>query len=151
MGIVWLALRRPYNFVVMAILIAILGVTAIVTMPVDIFPYIDIPIVSVLWQYGGLSPDAWRTLAGHLASCPACAWEQAATDDFGRERQALERYLDSLEKADQEQQAAIDPSAVQAALEKLKQHPEPEARFMPVPEPTLPLITCRRRSMPNTL
>ncbi|HEV2171985.1 MAG TPA: efflux RND transporter permease subunit, partial [Nitrospira sp.] len=57
MWIVWLALRRPYTFVVMAILIAILGVTAIITMPVDIFPYIDIPIVSVLWQYGGLSPD----------------------------------------------------------------------------------------------
>jgi multidrug efflux pump subunit AcrB len=57
MWIVWLALRRPYTFVVMAILIAILGVTAIITMPVDIFPYIDIPIVSVLWQYSGLSPD----------------------------------------------------------------------------------------------
>ena len=57
MWIVWLALRRPYTFVVMAILIAILGVTAIVSMPVDIFPYIDIPIVSVLWQYSGLSPE----------------------------------------------------------------------------------------------
>jgi multidrug efflux pump subunit AcrB len=41
----------------MAIIIALLGGTAIVTMPVDIFPYINIPIVSVLWQYGGLSPD----------------------------------------------------------------------------------------------
>jgi len=41
----------------MAILIAFLGGAAIVTMPVDIFPYIDIPIVSVLWQYTGLSPD----------------------------------------------------------------------------------------------
>ena len=57
MWIVRLALRRPYTFVVMAILIAFLGVAAIVTMPVDIFPYIDIPIVSVLWQYTGLSPD----------------------------------------------------------------------------------------------
>ncbi|HEY1242104.1 MAG TPA: efflux RND transporter permease subunit [Bryobacteraceae bacterium] len=57
MWILRLALRRPYTFVVMAILIAIVGVTAIVTMPVDIFPYIDIPIVSVLWQYSGLSPD----------------------------------------------------------------------------------------------
>jgi multidrug efflux pump subunit AcrB len=57
MWIVRLALSRPYTFVVMAILIAILGGAAIVTMPVDIFPYIDIPIVSVLWQYGGLSPD----------------------------------------------------------------------------------------------
>ncbi len=57
MWIVRLALRRPYTFVVMAILIAILGGTAIATMPVDIFPYIDIPIVSVLWQYAGLSPE----------------------------------------------------------------------------------------------
>jgi multidrug efflux pump subunit AcrB len=41
----------------MAMLIAILGVSAIVTMPVDIFPYIDIPVVSVVWNYAGLSPE----------------------------------------------------------------------------------------------
>src|SRR5499427_3804264 len=57
MWIVRLALRRPYTFVVMAVLIAILGGVAIATMPVDIFPYIDIPVVSVVWQYNGLSPD----------------------------------------------------------------------------------------------
>jgi multidrug efflux pump subunit AcrB len=57
MWILRLALRRPYTFVVMAVLIAILGGAAITTMPVDIFPYIDIPIVSVLWQYFGLSPE----------------------------------------------------------------------------------------------
>src|SRR5437763_1616292 len=57
MWIVRLALARPYTFVVMAILIAVLGSTAIVTMPVDIFPYIDIPVVSVLWVYSGLSPE----------------------------------------------------------------------------------------------
>src|SRR3954464_10162424 len=57
MWIVRLALRRPYTFVVMAMLIAILGVSAIVTMPVDIFPYIDIPVVSVVWNYGGLAPE----------------------------------------------------------------------------------------------
>src|ERR1700740_2453816 len=57
MWIVRLALRRPYTFVVMAVLIAILGTSAIVTMPVDIFPYIDIPVVSVVWSYGGLSPE----------------------------------------------------------------------------------------------
>jgi multidrug efflux pump subunit AcrB len=57
MWIVRLALRRPYTFVVMAVLIAILGGTAIVTMPVDIFPYIDIPIVSVVWPYNGLAPE----------------------------------------------------------------------------------------------
>ena len=57
MWIVRLALSRPYTFVVMSILIAILGSTAILTMPVDIFPYIDIPVVSVLWVYSGLSPE----------------------------------------------------------------------------------------------
>ncbi len=57
MWIVRLALRRPYTFVVMALLIAILGVSAIISMPVDIFPYIDIPVVSVVWNYAGLAPD----------------------------------------------------------------------------------------------
>jgi multidrug efflux pump subunit AcrB len=57
MWIVRLALSRPYTFVVMAILIAILGGSAITTMPVDIFPFIDIPVVSVLWVYSGLSPE----------------------------------------------------------------------------------------------
>ena len=57
MWIVRLALRRPYTFVALAMLIVILGTTAIVTMPVDIFPYIDIPIVSVVWTYTGISAD----------------------------------------------------------------------------------------------
>src|SRR5215471_9798766 len=57
MWIVHLALKRPYTFVVVAVLIAILGVAAVRSMPVDIFPYIDIPVVSVVWQYGGLSPE----------------------------------------------------------------------------------------------
>src|SRR5438876_10472313 len=57
MWIVRLALRRPYTFVVVSFLIAILGVSAIVTMPVDIFPYIDIPVVTVVWQYAGMPPD----------------------------------------------------------------------------------------------
>src|SRR5579872_1479809 len=57
MWIVRLALRRPYTFVVVAVLIAIMGVTAIISMPVDIFPYIDIPVISVVWSYSGLSPE----------------------------------------------------------------------------------------------
>jgi multidrug efflux pump subunit AcrB len=57
MWIVRLAIRQPYTFVVMALLIAILGVTAIVTMPVDIFPYIDIPVVTIVWSYTGLQPE----------------------------------------------------------------------------------------------
>src|SRR5213593_153437 len=56
MWIVRLALRRPYTFVVMALLIAVLGVAAIVTMTVDIFPAINIPVVTVIWNFSGLSP-----------------------------------------------------------------------------------------------
>jgi multidrug efflux pump subunit AcrB len=57
MWIVRLALKRPYTFVVMAMVIVILGVIAILRMPTDIFPNIDIPVASVIWSYSGLSPD----------------------------------------------------------------------------------------------
>jgi multidrug efflux pump subunit AcrB len=57
MWIVKLALRRPYTFVVMAVLVAVLGGLSIISMPKDIFPYIDIPVVSVIWSYNGISPD----------------------------------------------------------------------------------------------
>jgi multidrug efflux pump subunit AcrB len=63
--IVKLALRRPYTFVVMAVLIAVLGGMSIVTMPKDIFPYIDIPVVSVIWTYNGISPDE---MAGRITT-----------------------------------------------------------------------------------
>src|SRR5476649_989692 len=55
MWIVKLALRRPYTFVVMAILIVLLGAAAIRQTPTDIFPEIDIPVISVIWTYKGLS------------------------------------------------------------------------------------------------
>jgi multidrug efflux pump subunit AcrB len=55
MWIVRLALRRPYTFVVLAILILLLGIMAILRTPKDIFPNIDIPVVSVVWSYNGLS------------------------------------------------------------------------------------------------
>src|SRR6195256_5852801 len=57
MWIVRLALRRPYTFIVMAILIGIMGGLSIVTTPTDIFPYINIPMVGVIWTYNGMSPD----------------------------------------------------------------------------------------------
>src|SRR5258706_8410549 len=56
MWIVRLALRRPYTFVVLGLLVAVLGVVSIVSMPVDIFPAINIPVVTVIWSYSGLSP-----------------------------------------------------------------------------------------------
>jgi multidrug efflux pump subunit AcrB len=57
MWIVALALRRPYTFVIMSLMIVILGVLASLRMPTDIFPEIDIPVVSVIWQYSGISPE----------------------------------------------------------------------------------------------
>src|SRR6516164_7932078 len=56
MWIVKLALRRPYTFVVMAILILVMGVVAILRTPTDIFPNINIPVVSIIWNYNGLVP-----------------------------------------------------------------------------------------------
>src|SRR5947209_7054123 len=55
MGIVRFALRFPHTFYVLAVLMLFLGITAIRTMPTDIFPEIRIPVVSVIWQYTGLS------------------------------------------------------------------------------------------------
>src|SRR6266513_2380479 len=57
MWIVALALRRPYTFVVVALLLLILGPIVIFRTPTDIFPNINIPVVSILWNYGGLSAE----------------------------------------------------------------------------------------------
>ena len=57
LGIVRIALQRPYTFVVLAIFIFIVGCLSALRAPTDIFPAINIPVVSVVWQYTGLSPD----------------------------------------------------------------------------------------------
>ena len=57
MWIVRLALSRPYTFIVMSLLILILGILAIVRTPTDVFPSINIPVVSVIWSYTGLPPE----------------------------------------------------------------------------------------------
>src|SRR5579885_2937113 len=57
MWIVRLALRRPYTFVVMALAILLMGVVAIYRLPADVFPNIDIPVVSAIWTYSGVSPE----------------------------------------------------------------------------------------------
>lgn len=121
--------------------------------------------VELMWLLGRLYPDhksiaefrrmhreavtaAGAQLVRLARSCGLIRGEWIAIDgtkfravssaDSVRERQALERYLDSMEKSDEEQQATIDPTAVQAALEKLKQHPEPEVGFMPVAKTKAP-------------
>ncbi|MBN9523440.1 efflux RND transporter permease subunit [bacterium] len=57
MWIVRLALRRTYTFVVVAVLIAVLGVVAANRMATDVFPEADVPVVTIVWQYSGMPPD----------------------------------------------------------------------------------------------
>jgi CzcA family heavy metal efflux pump len=65
LGLVRVALRRPYTFVVLAILILIIGPLTALRTPTDIFPEIRIPVIAVIWQYTGLAPDQ---MAGRVTS-----------------------------------------------------------------------------------
>jgi multidrug efflux pump subunit AcrB len=56
-ALIRIALQRPYTFVVLGILILIVGPLAILRTPIDIFPGINLPVISVIWTYNGLPPD----------------------------------------------------------------------------------------------
>src|SRR5512147_1162784 len=73
MSIAQSALKRPYTVVALAILLAIAGVFSAMRMPTDIFPEIDIPVVSVVWTYNGMSADEMesRVIAKHERSLPS--------------------------------------------------------------------------------
>src|SRR5450631_4370093 len=64
-AIVRIALRRPYTFVVLALVILIVGPLAAMRTPVDIFPDIRIPVIAAIWQYTGLPPDQ---MAGRITT-----------------------------------------------------------------------------------
>src|ERR1700759_1333610 len=64
-GLVRIALRRPYTFVVLAFLILIVGPLSALRTPVDIFPDIRIPVIAIIWQYTGLQPDL---MAGRITT-----------------------------------------------------------------------------------
>jgi len=64
-AIVRIALRRPYTFVVLALLLLLIGPLAALRTPVDIFPEIRIPIIAAIWSYTGLPPDE---MAGRMVS-----------------------------------------------------------------------------------
>src|SRR5580698_2371438 len=61
MWIVRLALNRPYTFIVLALLILLLSPAVILHTPTDIFPNINIPVISVAWTYTGLNPEDLET------------------------------------------------------------------------------------------
>jgi multidrug efflux pump subunit AcrB len=62
MGIVRFALRLPHTFYVLAVLVIFLGVVTVRSMPIDVFPEIDIPVVTIIWQYTGLSTPEMEQL-----------------------------------------------------------------------------------------
>lgn len=67
MGIVGLALRKPYTFIVCALLVLLFGISAIFRTPTDIFPNIDIPVVTVVWYYDGLSaPETKKHISTYI-------------------------------------------------------------------------------------
>jgi CzcA family heavy metal efflux pump len=87
--IVQMALRRPYTFVVLAIVIAIFGVRASVTTPIDIFPSIDIPVVSVVWTYSGMLP---RDMSGRVVYFFERTLSQQVSNISRMESQSLSGY-----------------------------------------------------------
>jgi multidrug efflux pump subunit AcrB len=88
-GIVRLALRRPYTFVVMALLIMIFGVASALRTPTDIFPNIDIPVISVVFSYTGLPPD---DMAGRVVTFYERSLTTSVNDIEHIESQSIPNY-----------------------------------------------------------
>jgi multidrug efflux pump subunit AcrB len=88
-GIVKLALRRPYTFIVMALLIMIAGVASALRTPTDIFPSINIPVVSVVFSYTGLAPD---DMAGRVVTYYERSLTTSVNDIEHIESQSIPNY-----------------------------------------------------------
>src|SRR5712672_3128311 len=88
-GIVKLALRRPYTFIVMALLIMIFGVGSALRTPIDIFPNINIPVISVVFSYTGLPPDA---MAGRVVTFYERSLTTSVNDIEHIESQSIPNY-----------------------------------------------------------
>ncbi|MDB5360303.1 MAG: transporter [Rhodospirillales bacterium] len=87
--IVKIALHRPYTFVVMAVLILIFGTVSALRTPTDIFPNIDIPVISVVFSYNGLPPD---DMSGRIVSFYERALSQTVNDIEHVESQSIPNY-----------------------------------------------------------
>lgn len=88
-SLVKLALRRPYTFIVMALLIMIFGVASALRTPTDIFPNINIPVVSVVFTYTGLPPD---DMAGRIVTFYERALTTSVNDIEHIESQSIPDY-----------------------------------------------------------
>src|SRR6201994_5166376 len=89
LGIVRLALRRPYTFVVMAVLILIFGTASALRTPTDIFPNINIPVVSVVFSYTGLPAD---DMAGRIVTFDERSLPNSVNDIEHIESQSIANY-----------------------------------------------------------
>jgi multidrug efflux pump subunit AcrB len=88
-GIVKIALGRPYTFIVMAVLILIFGTASAIRTPTDIFPNISIPVVSVVWSYTGLPPD---DVSGRIVGFYERSLTTSVTDIEHIESQSIANY-----------------------------------------------------------
>ena len=88
-GIVRIALRRPYTFIVMAMLILLSGIGAALRTPIDIFPNINIPVVAVVFSYTGLPPD---DMAGRVVTFYERALTTSVNDIEHIDSQSIPNY-----------------------------------------------------------
>jgi CzcA family heavy metal efflux pump len=129
MWIVALALRRPYTFVVMALLILILAPVVFLRTPTDIFPEINIPVISIVWNYQGLSP---KDMSDRIVSTTERALTTLVNDIEHLESQSLNGV--AVVKL------YFRPSAnIQTALAQVTAVSQTGLRFLP-PGTTPPLI-----------
>src|SRR5579864_4087525 len=129
MWIVALALRRPYTFIVMALLILILTPVAVMRTPVDILPEINIPVISVVWQYQGFSA---QEMTDRIVSSTERGFTTLVNDIEHIETQAMDGR--AIEKI------FLQPSAnVQTAIAQLTAFAQTSVRNLP-PGTTPPLI-----------
>ncbi len=129
MWIVALALRRPYTFIVMALLILILAPVVFLRTPTDIFPEINIPVISIVWNYQGLSP---KDMSDRIVSTTERALTTLVNDIEHIESQSLNGV--AVVKI------FFRPSAnIQTALAQVTAVSQTGLRFLP-PGTTPPLI-----------
>jgi multidrug efflux pump subunit AcrB len=127
--IVNVALRRPYTFIVLALLILLVSPLVILRTPTDIFPNINIPVVSVLYQYGGLSAEEM---------------EQRIVSVFERILTTTVNDIDHIESTSLNGVGVVKiffqpGTQVTAAVAQLTASTQPASRQMP-PGTTLPLV-----------
>src|SRR5262245_20481799 len=126
MWIVRLALQRPYTFIVMALLILILSPIVILRTPVDIFPEINIPVISIIWQFQGLSA---QEMADRIISNTERGLTTTVNDIEHTETQAMDGR--AIPQVFLPPTADFPPSALAVAAHLPDAHPLPPQGITP--------------------